>query len=103
MIPTTNFYDTEISRLILGDNPFTGNSYIPHVHDRNEMLDYYTANTVVDALFEAEENGINTFMALADPFIFFSEAKKEKRALNTRKDKVIGALTNARKRRLEEL
>ena len=69
MIPTTNFYGTEVTRLILGDNPFTGNSYIAHIHDRNEMLDFYSSSAVVDALFEAEKNGINTFMALADPFI----------------------------------
>jgi hypothetical protein len=33
------------------------------------MMDYYTANTVIETLFEAEENGVNTYMALADPFI----------------------------------
>jgi hypothetical protein len=32
------------------------------------MMDYYTADKCVRALFEAEENGMNTFMALASPF-----------------------------------
>ena len=69
MIQTTNFYGTEVTRLILGDNPFTGHSYIPDVHSGNEMMDYYTAGAIVRALFEAEENGVNTLMALADPFM----------------------------------
>ena len=33
------------------------------------MIDYYTADRCVEALFRAEENGINAYMALADPFI----------------------------------
>ena len=69
MIPVTNFFGTEVTRLILGDNPFNGHSYINDIHSGEEMLNYYTANECVRALFEAEENGINTYMALADPFI----------------------------------
>ena len=33
------------------------------------MLDYWTADNCVKALFEAESCGINAFMAVADPFI----------------------------------
>ena len=69
MLLTTDFYGTRVTRLILGDNPFCGHSYIPDEHDGNEMMDYYTADNVIQALFEAEENGINTYLALADPFI----------------------------------
>ena len=69
MLQTVNFYGVEVTRLILGDNPFCGHSYIPDEHDGNEMMDYYTAGRVVEALFEAEGNGVNTYMALADPFI----------------------------------
>lgn len=69
MIPTVDFYNKKISRLILGDNPFTGHSYIEEVHSGDDMMDYYTADNCVKALFEAEGFGINTFMALADPFI----------------------------------
>lgn len=69
MIPAVDFYGTQVTRLILGDNPFNGHSYIPDEHSGNEMLDYYTADNTLRALFEAEDNGINTYMALADPFI----------------------------------
>ncbi|MCL1858445.1 MAG: hypothetical protein FWF92_04355 [Oscillospiraceae bacterium] len=69
VIPCVDFYGNKITRLILGDNPFNGHSYIPDIHNDDEMLDYYTAEKCVKALFEAEENGINTYMALASPFI----------------------------------
>jgi len=69
MIPTIDFFGTQVTRMILGDNPFNGHSYIPDIHSDDEMLDFYTADKCVRALFEAEDNGINTFMALASPFI----------------------------------
>ncbi len=69
MIPTVDFYGHKISRLILGDNPFTGHSYIESLHSGEEMMDYYTAESCVKAMFEAQESGINTYMALGDPFI----------------------------------
>jgi len=69
MIKTVDFFGTQITRLILGDNPFNGHSYIPDIHNDGEMLDYYTADKCVQALFEAEANGVNAFMALGSPFI----------------------------------
>ena len=69
MLPTVDFLGKQLTRLILGDNPFTGNSYIEDYISGDEMLDYYTAGKVVETLFEAEKNGINTYMALGDPFI----------------------------------
>ena len=69
MIPTVDFFGTQVTRLILGDNPFCGHSYLSDINSGTEMLDFYTADQCVRALFEAEENGINTYMALADPFI----------------------------------
>lgn len=68
MIKTIDFCGFTVSRLIIGDNPFNGHSYIENVHTGAEMIDYYTAEKCVEALFEAESNGINTYMALADPF-----------------------------------
>ena len=68
MIKTVDFYGTLISRLIIGDNPFNGHSYIESKHTGSEMMDYYTAEKCVEALFEAESNDINTYMPLADPF-----------------------------------
>jgi hypothetical protein len=69
MIPTVDFFGRKVTRLILGDNPFNGHSYIEEIHSGDEMIDYYTADNCVKALFEAEENGINTYMALAEPFV----------------------------------
>ena len=65
---TTDFYGRQVSRVIIGDNPFNGHSYIEGLHSGSEMMDFYTAEKCVEALFEAEGNGINTYMALADPF-----------------------------------
>jgi len=69
MINKVDFYGTSVSRLVIGDNPFNGHSYIEQKHTGAEMMDYYTAEKCVEALFEAESNGINTYMALADPFV----------------------------------
>jgi hypothetical protein len=69
MIQTVDFFGRKVTRLILGDNPFNGHSYIEEIHSGDEMIDYYTANNCVKALFEAEESGINTYMALAEPFV----------------------------------
>ena len=69
MIPIVDFFGTQITRLILGDNPFNGHSYIEQIHTGQEMMDYYTADKCVRALFEAEDNGINAYVALASPFI----------------------------------
>jgi high-affinity K+ transport system ATPase subunit B len=68
-IPTVDFFGTQVSRLILGDNSMAGLSYIPRQHKSAEMLDYWTAENCVKALFEAERCGINSYMAVADPFI----------------------------------
>ena len=69
MIPNVDFLGNDVTRLILGDNPFNGHSYIPEIYSGDEMVDYYTADNCIKALFEAEENGINTYLALAEPFV----------------------------------
>lgn len=69
MLKTANFFGTELSRLMYGDNPFAGHSYVEQIHPGSEMVDYYTADRCVETLFEAEKGGINAYMALGDPFI----------------------------------
>lgn len=69
MLPVVNFFGTEVTRLIVGDNPFSGHSYIEDMVPGGEMLDYYTAENIVKALFDAEKAGYNTYLPLADPFI----------------------------------
>ena len=66
---TVDFLGMPVTRVILGDNPFIGNSYVPDTYPRKEMFDYYQADKVLSALFTAEENGINTYMALADNYL----------------------------------
>jgi len=69
MLPTADFFGTQVTRLIVGDNPFSGHSYIEEVVTGGEMMDYYTAENIVKALFDAERAGYNTYLPLADPFI----------------------------------
>ena len=66
MIPQVDFCGSSVTRLMLGDNPFIGNSYVPDVYPRSEMYDYYTAENVLKAMYMAEESGINTYIALAE-------------------------------------
>ena len=84
MIPTVEFLGTQITRVILGDNPFIGNSYVPDTYPRKEMYDYYQADKVLEALFTAEENGINTYMALADNYLIriFQQYRREGGKMN---------------------
>jgi hypothetical protein len=69
MLPRVDFFGTPVTRLIIGDNSMEGLSYIPRQHLSSEMLDYWTADRCVRALFEAEKRGINAYMAVADPFL----------------------------------
>ena len=69
MLPTADFYGTPVTRLIYGDNPINGHSYVEEKVSGEEMLDYYTADRVIETLFQCEEAGVNTYMALANTFI----------------------------------
>ena len=67
MLPTVSFFETSVTRLTLGDNPFHGHSYIQQVHSGDEMKTFYTIDACVRALFVAQELGVNTYIALAEP------------------------------------
>ncbi|GHV11806.1 hypothetical protein FACS189491_03700 [Spirochaetia bacterium] len=69
MLPTVDFFGTPVTRLIIGDNSMEGLSYIPKQYLSSEMMDYWTADKCVKALFEAEKSGYNAYMAVADPFL----------------------------------
>jgi hypothetical protein len=69
MLPRVDFFGTPVTRLIIGDNSMEGLSYIPKTHLSSELVDYWTADRCVKALFEAESCGMNTYMAVADPFL----------------------------------
>jgi hypothetical protein len=69
MLPTVDFFGIPVTRLIIGDNSMEGLSYIPKLYLSSELADYWTAAKCVEALFEAEKCGMNTYMAVADPFL----------------------------------
>ncbi len=69
MIPTVDFFGTQVSRLFLGDNPINGHSYIPEICPGEEMMDYFTAQRVVDSLRYAETLGYTTCLPLANGFM----------------------------------
>ena len=60
-----------ISRLIVGGNPFSGNSH-QSTRLSKEMRDYYTAEKIKETLRECERCGINTVQARGDSHITVS-------------------------------
>lgn len=66
---TVNFFGHQVSRLIVGDNPFNGHSYIEDKTPGSEMKNWYTAERIKETLREIERCGYNTMLPLADPYI----------------------------------
>ena len=48
MLPTTNFLGKEITRMIVGDNPQTGHSYIEDIIPGADMKAFYTPEKILD-------------------------------------------------------
>ena len=69
MINTVKLNGSDISRLIIGGNIFSGTSHISAEADI-EMEDYYTTENIKKALFHAETCGINTMALRGDRHIF---------------------------------
>lgn len=66
---TVNFFGQQISKLIVGDNPMTGHSYIEDKTSGAEMLQYYTSENIKATFKHLEEVGINAMLPLADPYM----------------------------------
>jgi hypothetical protein len=64
-----DFFGHKVSKLIVGDNPITGHSYIAYKITGADMMKYYTTENVLKLLFEIEASGINTMLPLSDPYI----------------------------------
>ncbi len=62
---TVPFYHLNVSRLILGSNPFSGFSH-QSVEMDWEMRHFFTAARIKAILSEAESLGVNTFLARTD-------------------------------------
>jgi len=69
MLPVTNFFNHEITRLMVGDNPNHGNTYIHDLISSEEMSSYYTHENIVKMLVRAKETGYNTALVLASPIM----------------------------------
>ncbi len=63
-----NFLGHDVTRLIVGDNPFTGHSYIEHKITGTEMKEYYDSKRLYETLFQIEEAGYNCMIPVAHPF-----------------------------------
>ena len=58
MLPTMKIGDREITRLIVGSNPFTGKSHMTEAVDA-DMRGYFTKEQAFAMLRRCEEAGIN--------------------------------------------
>lgn len=66
---TVDFFGHQITKLIIGDNPMSGHSYIEDKTTGEEMKNFYTAETIKATLKHIEEIGFNAMLPLADPYM----------------------------------
>lgn len=83
MLPTVKLGQTDITRLIVGGNPFSGNSHWSNARDW-EMRDFFTSERIKQTLFHCEECGINTMLLRGDMHIMrlIYEYRKEGGKMN---------------------
>lgn len=67
-IPTVKLGGADVTRLIVGGNPFSGNSHVSSSMDA-EMEDYFTTQAIKDTLRACVSHGINTAQMRADKHI----------------------------------
>ena len=67
-LPQVDFCGTKISRLIIGGNPFSGNSHQNAQMDA-EMEDFFTTQRIKDTLSKCLENGVNAAQLRGDKHI----------------------------------
>ncbi len=68
MLPTIKIGDLDVTRLIIGGNPFSGNSHVNRAMN-DEMESFFTMEQIKKTLFQCMENGINTVQMRGDVFI----------------------------------
>lgn len=68
-LPQVEFCGKSVSRLIIGGNPFSGNSHQNAQMDA-EMEDFFTTEKIKETLYKCLENGINTCQLRGDKHIF---------------------------------
>jgi len=67
-LPTVKLGGHEITRLIIGGNPFCGGSHYSNKMSA-DMLDHFTMENLKLTLFECERQGLNTMQNRGDVFI----------------------------------
>jgi len=70
LFPTVDFFGTQVTRMILGDNPVHGHSYIVDQIPGQEMRDFNTEEHIVDLMLRAVKEGYNTILPIACPKTF---------------------------------
>ena len=68
ILPTVKIKNIEVTRLIIGGNPFSGFSHQSNQVDE-EMMDFYSTERIKETLLYAQSLGINTFAARGDRHI----------------------------------
>jgi len=68
MLPTVKLGPHRITRLIIGGNPFSGNSHISREMD-DEMMDYFSTDNIKKTLFDCQRHGLNAMQLRADRHI----------------------------------
>jgi hypothetical protein len=68
MLPTVSLGKAQITRLVIGGNPFSGNSHVSRELD-GEMMDFFTCDKIKKTLFRCMECGINTMQLRGDKHI----------------------------------
>lgn len=69
LLPTVGFGPHNITRLIIGGNPFRGNSHWREETDK-EMTAWHTGEHIAETLCAAEAAGVNTMQMRGDKYIF---------------------------------
>ena len=69
MLKTVNFLGRPITRLIAGDNPVNGHTYIPELVSKDDLLGYHTEEKVLEAMRESIRCGYNAWMPLGNDFM----------------------------------
>ena len=67
LLPTVNFLGKTVTKMIVGDNPQTGHSYIVDRITGEEMTAFYTPEKILETLFVIQDAGYNTIMPLSTP------------------------------------
>jgi hypothetical protein len=65
-LPTVKFGKTEVTRMILGSNPFYGYSHFNKIFDQT-MKEWYTQDRRMEVMHACERQGINTWQVHYDP------------------------------------